>query len=502
MLLTTLSQYRPLLDGLQKYSEAERQASYRNLCLTDLFFLLWVGLGRRDIERDWLFERCREVQESQNGYLDLWAREHYKSTIITYGLTIQDILRDPEVTVGIFSHTRPIAKGFLRQIKREFEANETLKELFPDILWQDPHKEAPKWSEDDGIIVKRKGNPKESTVESWGLVDGQPTGKHFRLLVYDDVVTRESVTTPEMIQKTTEALELSYNLGADGGIRRFIGTRYHQNDTYRAVIDRGTVKLRRYDGTAANDGDIAAPALWSAEKMAEKRRDMGPYTFACQILQNPMADKTQGFKREWLRWFHNRDGAGMNKFLLCDPASEKKKSSDRTAMAVIGLAQDNNYYLLDLIYDRLNLTERAEALFTLHRTWKPQRVGYEKYGMQADIEHIKFRQGQANYHFDIVELGGRTPKNDRIKRLVPIMESGRFYLPESLFRTDYEARTVDVIEQMLREEFDGFPVGLHDDALDVIARILDEELSAYWPIQDDEPERYKRKRRHGSAWAA
>jgi hypothetical protein len=63
--------------------------------------------------------------------LDLWAREHYKSTVITFALTIQDILNDPEITVGIFSHTRPIAKAFLRQIKQEFETNEDLKAGFP-----------------------------------------------------------------------------------------------------------------------------------------------------------------------------------------------------------------------------------------------------------------------------------------------------------------------------------------------------------------------------------
>jgi hypothetical protein len=81
------------------------------------------------------------------------------------------------------------------------------------------------WSEDKGITVKRKSNPKESTIEAHGLVGGQPTSKHFSLLVYDDVVTLESVTSPEMIQKTTDAWAISLNLGAHGGKRRYIGTR-------------------------------------------------------------------------------------------------------------------------------------------------------------------------------------------------------------------------------------------------------------------------------------
>jgi hypothetical protein len=92
-------------------------------------------------------------------------------------------LNDPEITVGIFSHTRPIAKAFLRQIKREFETNEQLKALFPEILYANPAAESPKWSEDEGITVKRSSNPKEATVEAWGLVDGQPTSKHYRLLI-------------------------------------------------------------------------------------------------------------------------------------------------------------------------------------------------------------------------------------------------------------------------------------------------------------------------------
>jgi len=33
----------------------------RELAKKDLFFLLTVVLGRSDVNRDWVFERCREV---------------------------------------------------------------------------------------------------------------------------------------------------------------------------------------------------------------------------------------------------------------------------------------------------------------------------------------------------------------------------------------------------------------------------------------------------------
>lgn len=198
------------------YAQARHSEDLRALCAGDLFFLLVHGMGRADMDNDFCFARCREVQAVPDGCLDLWAREHYKSTIITVGLTIQNILNNPALTVGIFSHTRPIAKAFLRQIKREFETNRLLRELFPHIC-PPGRGESRTWSEDNGIVVRRENNPKENTVEAWGLVDGQPTGKHFDLLIYDDVVTLESVSTPEQIAKTTEAWRLSLNLGARGG---------------------------------------------------------------------------------------------------------------------------------------------------------------------------------------------------------------------------------------------------------------------------------------------
>jgi hypothetical protein len=195
---------RERVSTLMLNGERDRaDALMREACLAPpygLWVLLCYGLGRKDAYNQWVFERCLEVQAEPDGYLDLWAREHWKSSIITFAKTIQDILRNPEQTFGIFSHTRPIAKAFLRQIKQEFERNERLKRWFPDILYTDPHKDSPKWSEDEGIVVKRKGNPKEATVEAWGVVDGQPTSKHFGVMIFDDVVVQDDLIAGAGVQ--------------------------------------------------------------------------------------------------------------------------------------------------------------------------------------------------------------------------------------------------------------------------------------------------------------
>ena len=477
----------------------------RHLAKTDLFYLLTVILGRGDANRDWIYERCREVEAAPNGHLDLWSREHYKSTIITYALTIKDILNDPDITVGIFSFNRPIAKSFLRQIKYEFESNDDLRALFSDIIWDNPHRDAPKWSEDDGIVVKRSTNPKESTIEAWGLTDGQPTSKHFRLMVYDDAVTMDSVTTPDMIEKVINSWANSRNLSTEGGHTRYIGTRWAYADLYRTILDRGAAIERRHpvtkDGTF--DGE---PVLLSRERVAEKRREMGPYVFSSQMLLDPAADRVQGFREEWIRYYEGGgDYSAMNKYILVDPANAKLKKSDYTAMMVIGLSADENYYLLDMVRDRLSLTERADALFSLHRRWKPLGVGYERYGMMADIDYVMERQARENYRFGIVEVGGQIPKRERIRRLIPLYENGRFLLPEQLFKVDYEGKHVDLVQSFLNEEYRPFPVGLHDDMFDAMSRIWD--IETMWPkarerrVQD----RYARdvfRNRPQSAWAA
>ena len=479
------AEYRDLIDEARRKKQVNPLV--KSLALKDLYFLLVYLLGQGhmnegpEYKKDWLFERCREVQAGPDGYLDLWAREHYKSTIITFGLTIQDILNDPEETFGIFSFNRPIAKGFLLQIKREFEANERLKTLFPEILWRNPEREAPKWSENDGIIVKRRSNPKESTVEAWGLVDGQPTSKHFKTRIYDDIITEDSVSNVERIKKVTKAWELSENLGKDGGRERYAGTIYHFADTYHTIIERKAAILRKYPGT--DNGKITGnPVLYTPGYMAKKKQNLSSYVFACQILLNPKSDSVVGFDEEWLRFWPAQKFNNLNIYLLVDPASsKKKKENDYTVMDVIALGADENYYWVDGVRDRLNLTEKAARMFYFHRTYRPLRVGYEEYGLQADIEYIEDVQERENYHFDITPLGGKLAKSDRIEKLIPVFQEHRFYIPETLIRVNSLGVQEDLVKIFINEEYKIWPYAIHDDSLDNKSRILDPKMKVKFP---------------------
>jgi len=80
-------------------------------------------------------------------------------------------------------------------------------------------------------------------------------------------------------------------------------------------------------------------------------------------------------------------------------------------------------------------------------------------------------------------MGGSTAKNDRIRRLIPLFEQGRMYIPYKLMKMNYERINQDLIPIFVNDEFRAFPVAVHDDMLDCLARIIDEKLNAEWPVK-------------------
>lgn len=472
--------YSELIANLGGYETKQQQQIMAELGRRDLFFFIVYVLGRKDLDTNWHFQRIREVQQEPDGMLDLWFRGSGKTSIITHGLTLFNIVNDPELTFGICSWSRNAATDIVGALKAEMETNEMLKALYPDVFFQDPAKESIKWTERDGLCVRRKGNKRELTIEPTGL-DSQATGKHWDYIIYDDIVSVNNVTSNEVIQKTTDNLKVSFNLVSAKGKFRYIGTRYHAVDTYDYLIKNKIVKVRKYPATIDGLPDGEPVEILTKEKLEEKKKQQSAYQFSCQMLLSPIADDERRFNPEYFQYYDKNSVDKMikNVYITVDAATSKKKNSDYTAMAVLAVDKLENIYLLDLVKDKLNLEERKKKLFQLVLKYNPLAVGYERYALMADLDYIRKCQETENMRFPITELGGKLSKIERVDSFVPTFSNKKFYLPEQLSYRDYEGIEHDLISE-LKYEMINFPRG-HDDCIDAISRIKDPELGVHAP---------------------
>lgn len=211
------------------------------------------------------------------------------------------------------------------------------------------------------------------------------------------------------------------------------------------------------------------------------------YHFYGQYMQEPAPVGNGKFAKEHIQFFDpehkNFSCQEMNIWIFYDPANSKKDTSDWTAIVVLGLAPDKNYYILDLVRDRLDLTERVDKLIKIHKKWnvksgKPPRVAVEQYGLMADSHCIKKAQADINYRFSITEVGGtRLSKEDRIERLVSAWKDNRVYIRDKTLYNDYKNEIRELSLELIEDELMLFPVGKNDDMIDALTRVYDVEAA-------------------------
>jgi len=176
----------------------------------------------------------------------------------------------------------------------------------------------------------------------------------------------------------------------------------------------------------------------SLERWKEKLKTQRS-TFSAQMLQNPLAGSEQIFKPEWFESRWEVRPAVLNVYIMADPSAGRTRSSDNTAIAVVGVDKGGSRYFLDGYCHRMSLTERWDKLKRLRRKWKSEpgvklvKVGYERYGMQADLEYFQLEMQRTGEVFAIEEIAwpreGEHSKWSRIERLEPDVRDGRFYFP-------------------------------------------------------------------------
>ena len=324
----------------------------------------------------------------------------HNSSIITSAETIQSILRNPEERICIFSYAQKPALAFFRQIKYLFEESFFLKDIFPDVLYMNPSSEAPKWSEDTGLIVKRKGYYREATLEAWGLVEGMPTGKHFTQRIYDDVETPEFVNSPEMIEKLKYMFDLSHNVGMDGDRHRVIGTTYSHNGLLQDLRERkdldGNLLYHTRVKPATEDGTPSGkPVFLSEEKMNLLRGNLT--TFFSQQLLDPTPRGEEKLNSDFILTTPPHEiPKNLYKFMAIDPAGVRKdRRGDDWAIIVFGVEPYMNdlgaskLYILDMVIDVFDEADAMKQVVDIYaRNGRMLAVGVEKVGAMTFEIHI------------------------------------------------------------------------------------------------------------------
>lgn len=388
----------------------------------------------------------------------------------------------PDHQVMHASYSQELVDGFGRKVRNQLK-DELYGAIFPGTTLSDDSAAANKFNTVQGGAYFAVG------------VGGSATGRGAHLLLIDDPVKDREEADSERQRQTLKDwyTSVAYTRLMPGGAIVVIQTRWHEDDLSGWLLrEHGHEGWEVLNLPAWDDDDHPTRALWPEsypiERLAQIKATLPPRDWQALYMQRPRAGTGADFKRGWVQKYTNVQPSTMFKILLVDPASgERSKNAkvaanaDYTSMWVVGLGADENYYILDGLRDRLNLTERAEAVFRFHRRWKPGQVRYERYGMMADVQHIKAEMDRRSYRFSITEVGGTTKKEERIRRLVPLFQQGRVWLPEELKYTSLEGKTRDLVHDFIEEEYLAFPVGRHDDMLDALSRIAEPTLDTPWP---------------------
>lgn len=459
----------------------------RNLMQKDLWFFVYFAMKNPLANHPFIVEACKEIQNEMGDSLEVWARDHLKTTIISVGRTCQKVLNDPEKRIGIFSAVRPLAVKIQNLIKNLFES-EFLIQSFFDILYTNAQKEAPKWTEspEGGLIVKRKGFYLEPTISSWGLVEGQPVGSHFTDLIFDDIVTVDTMN-PEIMMKVSDNFDMAENLGTRDRQITVVGTYYRHDDPlvyitnkHDPMTNEPMFKLRKKPATI--DGTFAGPSAFLPEKTLAKKRAGKIWFFYCQQLLNPTPRGMEKLNRDHLQKVTKQQlPTRLYKFMLIDGAGDVGRRQDRKAdawaMMVVGVEpyRDDNgasrIYILDMLIEEMDLVQAQQAAVDMYcRNGRILKLGIEKVGMSTTEIHICAALRAKRRHLSvqsgnlvILKPGSRS-KDFRIESaLAWPLKNGKLHILDSIPQAQ---------DERLRLEMEKFPA-FHDDGLDALSYAYD-----------------------------
>lgn len=403
----------------------------------------------------------------RNQLLLLMPRGTFKSSVVTIGFALQMILVNQDVRILIDSETFAKAKAFLSEIKGHLEGNEKYREIYFTLYgsYPDSRKKEDLWSDSQINISARKRARKEPTL-SCGGVDVTKNGMHYDLIIMDDLMSENNVTTKEQIDKVVMHYKLAYSLLDPGCPLIVIGTRWDYNDVYQYILDNESDNFNILVRKAYNkDGSLFFPERLTEEFLQKTKRTQGSYIFSCQYLNEPVDDESATFKRSNMirrPWELVKD-MPINWYLCVDPSYDGPYS-DYAALVVVGMNYQRDLYVRHVLRKKMNYAETIEQMFDLYNRFDITRIVLETVATQKSIQYeLNNEQKRRNTWLPVTEIKSRTKsKEDRIRALAPFYEFGHIFHVK-------ECNQLDELEYELIH----FPKGTHDDIVDALANVLE-----------------------------
>jgi hypothetical protein len=290
--------------------------------------------------------------------------------------------------IGLYSATAGLAETMLKHIKAYCRLP-ILIELFPEIFI-DPGKNDSNYeiSNANMLTIVRKGDPselpQEAQVEAYG-VGANIVGRHFDNHFYDDLVTKDNVTSPTQIDKILEWYEYVQSILSPDGVETMVGTRYHYSDLYGWVIENGIYRKRVFV-RAVEENDKPIYTYFNKDRIQRYKKRMRPYIFSCQFNNNPVAKEDQLFPPP--QPVYTDLPNDLVCYVVLDPAATIQAYSDESAFAVGGWHKPSStLFVLESFGVKKPGNELAQILIKLQLKYKPRTIGIE-FGLQEHLRYI------------------------------------------------------------------------------------------------------------------
>ena len=348
--------------------------------------------------------------------LQLAFRGAGKSTTCTVAKCIHLLLKNPNLRILIVSKTSGQAESFLKEIKAHFEDNYLLAEIFG--AYYDP-RVVKKWDNREIEVLPRTSKAKEGSITTLG-VGSQVVGKHYDVIVSDDLVDEENSRTQGQrdkiktwyYQTLDPTLEPPDPKVEHRGEHHRLGTRYHYDDLYQWLKSNELKKHTNVIPALDSKGRSPWPEKYPSAWFLRKKKKSGTIIFNAQYQCDTEAMKGEIFSYDSCQLIEYENiPKKLQIFMGVDLAISQQDSADKFAICVIGMDHAKNRYVLDFVDKHLRFGEQTRTIIEFYERWNPIRCCIETNAYQD----AQYQTLQDDYDTDM-RLKPVNQKKDKITR--------------------------------------------------------------------------------------